>query len=244
MKQIIALWTHPRSISTAFERVFIERGDYKILHEPFSYYYYVHDTGATIEQEFVDPDHPTDFPDIRNYILKTADSEPVFFKDMCSHCCDRLVHDDELLARLTNTFLIRDPARAIPSYYAMNRAVTSEEIGLEQLNKIFQKVLKLNGTPPVVVDAADLENNPDGTMAAYCRALGIPFIQEAMTWEKSHHAEWDIWKEWHKDAAKSSGIKKDMEVFEHDIENNEYLKRLYDIHYPFYEALYQHRIKG
>ena len=65
-----------------------------------------------------------------------------------------------------------------------------------------------------------------------------------MTWEKSHHAEWDIWKEWHKDAAKSSGIKKDMEVFEHDIENNEYLKRLYDIHYPFYEALYQHRIKG
>jgi hypothetical protein len=42
MHPIIALWTHPRSISTAFERVMMERKDFKILHEPFSYLYYVH----------------------------------------------------------------------------------------------------------------------------------------------------------------------------------------------------------
>ena len=52
MHPIIALWTHPRSISTAFERVMMERGDLKILHEPFSYLYYVDGGDATISQQY------------------------------------------------------------------------------------------------------------------------------------------------------------------------------------------------
>ena len=31
----VALWAVPRSISTAFERVFVERDDFEVLHEPF-----------------------------------------------------------------------------------------------------------------------------------------------------------------------------------------------------------------
>ena len=64
-----------------------------------------------------------------------------------------------------------------------------------------------------------------------------------MTWEESQQEEWEIWKEWHKDAAQSTGIKKDMEIFEVDTDNNDYLKRLCDSQYPFYDALYRHRIK-
>jgi hypothetical protein len=36
----VALWAVPRSISTAFERVFVERDDFEVLHEPFSDAYY------------------------------------------------------------------------------------------------------------------------------------------------------------------------------------------------------------
>ena len=36
----VALWSVPRSISTAFERVFVERDDLEFLHEPFSAAYY------------------------------------------------------------------------------------------------------------------------------------------------------------------------------------------------------------
>lgn len=246
MTEVIALWTHPRSISTAFERVMIERKDLTVLHEPFSYYYYVHRNEGTIEQEYVDPEHPTAYEDIRDYIIETAaDQGPVFFKDMCAHCHDPLMADPGFLDRLTNTFLIRDPARAIPSYYAMNPDVTNEEIGLEQLYRTFQNVAGMEGSAPVVVDATDLENDPEGIMAAYCRAVDIPFIPDALTWEceNGHQEEWDIWKEWHTDAAQSTGIQKDMEVFDTDTENNDHLKRLYDIQYPFYEALYRHRIK-
>ncbi|MCO5125978.1 MAG: hypothetical protein M9957_01250 [Rhodobacteraceae bacterium] len=36
---IIAMWSHPRSMSTAIERIMRERGDLDCLHEPFMYDY-------------------------------------------------------------------------------------------------------------------------------------------------------------------------------------------------------------
>ncbi|MDH3659971.1 MAG: hypothetical protein OEU92_08075 [Alphaproteobacteria bacterium] len=41
MFPIIALWCHPRSMSTAIERIMRERGDCRCFHEPFLYDYYV-----------------------------------------------------------------------------------------------------------------------------------------------------------------------------------------------------------
>jgi hypothetical protein len=242
MNAIIALWTHPRSVSTAFERVMMERGDLKILHEPFSYLYYVNRGNATIAQQYVDPEHPTDYTGIKARIENTADGQAVFFKDMCAHCFEDLVVDDAFLQRLTNTFLIRDPAKAIASYYAINPAVTLEEIGLKQLCGIYEKSASL-GPEPIVVDADDLENDPAGIVNAYCKALGIVFIPRSLTWDSGHQEEWDIWKDWHKDAAQSSGIRKNMETFAVTVESSAHLKRLYDAQLPFYQAMYAKRIQ-
>lgn len=242
MHPIIALWTHPRSISTAFERVMMERRDFNILHEPFSYIYYVHQEGATISQQYVDPEHPTDFAGIKTHIEQAATDGPVFFKDMCSHCYDELRGDESFLRRLTNTFLIRDPAKAIASYYAMNPQVTVEEIGLRQLSEIHDCVAALDENP-VVVDADDLEDDPDGAINAYCQALGLRFIPEAMTWESEQKQEWEIWKDWHQDAAKSTGIVKNMETFEVTVENSDHLKAYYEDQLPYYRALYERRIR-
>lgn len=41
MNPIIFLWAHPRSMSTAIERIMRERGDFDCLHEPFLHYYYL-----------------------------------------------------------------------------------------------------------------------------------------------------------------------------------------------------------
>jgi hypothetical protein len=236
MKPIVALWTHPRSISTAFERVMMERGDFTILHEPFSYLYYVHQGGATIGQQYVDPEHPTDYGGIKSHILEAAAAGAVFFKDMCAHCFDELRADNAFLQRLSNTFLIRDPAKTIASYYAMNPAVTAAEIGLGQLSGIYEQLLSL-GQEAIVVDADDLEDDPEGTLNAYCLALGIPFIPDALNWDSGHKAEWDIWKDWHRDAAQSTGIRKNMETFEVTIDNSDHLRALYDDQLPFYQTL-------
>lgn len=236
MNRIVALWTHPRSISTAFERVMMERRDFTILHEPFSYLYYVHEDGATIDQQYVDPDHPTDYAGIKDHIQRAAGERPVFFKDMCAHCLDDLHTDDDFMSRLTNTFLIRDPAKAIASYYAMNPDVTVDEIGLKQLYGIYEQVLGL-GETAVVVDADDLENDPAGTINAYCHALNIPFIAEALTWESEHKPEWNIWKDWHADAALSTSIQRNVETFDVTIENSDLLSSYYDNQLPYYQTM-------
>ena len=41
MNAIVFLWSHPRSMSTATERIMRERGDFDCLHEPFMYHYYI-----------------------------------------------------------------------------------------------------------------------------------------------------------------------------------------------------------
>ncbi len=242
MNNIIALWTHPRSISTAFERVMMERGDFNVLHEPFSYLYYVHEGDASINQQYVNPDHPTDYAGIRNHILKASDHGPVFFKDMCADCYNRVVEDNFFLERVTHTFLIRDPAKAIASYYTMNKNVTLEEIGLEQLCGVFKKVQAM-GLDTVVLDADDLEDTPDVTVQAYCDAVDIPFIPESMTWESRHQKEWDIWEDWHKDAARTTGIKKNVETFEVTVDNSEHLRSFYNHQAPYYEVLYDQRVE-
>lgn len=243
MNQIVALWTHPRSISTAFERVMMERGDFRILHEPFSYLYYVKGESASIDQQHVDLSHPTDYPGIRDHIEKAANEKPVFFKDMCAHCNEQLVGDNDFLKRITNTFLIRDPAKTIASFYAMNPKVTVAEIGLEQLAQVYTRVMAQEGEIPIVVDADDLENDPNGTINAYCRQLGIAFLPEAMTWDAEHKNEWDIWKDWHRDAAQSTGIVKNMETFEVTIDNSDHLRNYYDRLLPFYQQMYAKRIQ-
>lgn len=58
MNQILAFWVHPRSISTGFERIFIERSDFKVLHEPFSALYYVYEKRVDCPGQHIDPNAP------------------------------------------------------------------------------------------------------------------------------------------------------------------------------------------
>jgi hypothetical protein len=242
MEQIIAFWVHPRSISTGFERVFIERGDYKVLHEPFSPLYYVYEKRVDCPGQHIDPRVPHSYPDIRQWILDEGEKNQVFFKDMAYHPFDHIIKDDPFLKRLTNTFLIREPEKTILSHAVMNPAVTRDEIGYELEFKLYEKVAELSGQTPVIIDADDLENDPEGITRAYCAAVGIPFIKESLSWEPGQVAKWDSWKEWHVDAAKSSGIQKNMEKFDFGLDDRPNLRDYYEYHLPFYEKLYQCRV--
>lgn len=84
------------------------------------------------------------------------------------------------------------------------------------------------GEDTIAVDADDLENDPEGTITAYCKTLSIPFVREALTWESEHKEEWDIWKDYHTDAAHSIGIRKNMETFSMTIDNSDHLRAFYE----------------
>ena len=63
------------------------------------------------------------------------------------------------------------------------------------------------------------------------------FIPESLSWEQGYSKKWEIWKKWHKDAAQSTGIQKNMETFEVTVGNSSHLKSYYEHHLPFYKAI-------
>jgi len=242
MNVIIPLWSVPRSVSTGFERMMMERGDFHIFHEPFSYFFYAKEQAAAAVGMNVDPEHPLDFDEIMAMIKAAAAEEPVFFKDMGYHVFSRA--DQAFLGQFVNTFIIRDPALTLPSHYKLNPDFTLVEAGYIELYKMFKMVEEVTGQVPAVVDGEDLIEDPHGVVKGYCEVVGIPFMPEALSWEAEFPPEWQSWEEWHLDAGKSIGFQRDMETFDFTVRDVPRLSEMYESCWPFYEAMYKHRIRG
>ena len=222
------------------ERIMLERGDLTTLHEPFIYLYYVNDAKKELAYFDVDPTQPTAYHDIRHMILKAAETRPVFVKDMCYYVSDYIFDDTEFLKRIRSTYLIRDPAKSICSYYKLDTDLTSEEVGLEAQYRQFEFTAEVTGETPIVVDANDLTDDTEGCMRKYCQALGIPFLEHALSWSDELPVEWRHVAGWHTALTGSGEIKKDNTPV--SIDGNERLKALYEHHLPFYQKLWAHRI--
>ena len=234
----IALWAVPRSISTAFERVFVERGDFKVFHEPFSASYYCSTERRSDRFAGEEPKADYGYAEVLARILSPSE-EPVFFKDMAYHAAGLLSRG--FAARFTNTFIIRDPRSVLASLYKFWPDFTLEEASYEHLHHLFQCATG-EGQKAVVVDATDFLNNPERVVEAYCEALGIPFVPEALSWEAREVPEWQIWGEWHEEAEKSTGIKRQRVEEEADIPED--LEEAYSRCLPYYEALHAERLRA
>ena len=240
--RLVFLWCHPRSLSSALERAMLERGDMATLHEPFLYLYYVHDARKRLPHLDVDPRRPASYEDIRSMVLETARTRPVFVKDMCYYVVDALHDDVDFIRRMTSTFLIRDPARSIPSYYRLDPGVTLEEIGYEAQYRCFERIAEITGRTPVVIDAADLAENPAGTLRAYCRALDMPFMPEALQWNAELPDAWRDVGGWHADLADSTAIATPRSLRGPGLDAAPHLRDYYEHHLPFYRGMRTHRL--
>lgn len=241
MHTIIPLWSIPRSVSTGFERMMMERGDFKVIHEPFSYFFYAKEQAAAAIGMNVDPDHPQDFSEIMAMILREAEEKPVFFKDMSYHPFSRA--DENFMRNFENTFIIRDPAITLVSHYKLNPDFTLTEAGYESQYKMFEMVRNISDKMPAIVDAEDLIEKPFSVVKGYCEITGIPFIPESLTWGAEFKPEWKTWEIWHLDAAKSTGFIKDLEPFDFTVHDVPRLEEMYQQSLPYYQALYKHRIR-
>ena len=188
MNKIIALWAHPRSLSTVMEPIFIERDDFEVFHEPFSYFYYVHEEQESIPYKHIDPNHPRSYLDIRNMIMDSGEKKPTFHKDMCYHCFIKIISDPSFMLQQIHTFIIRDPYKAIKSHLKIHPKVSRKAIGYEDQFKTFEWLISLTGKAPFVIDAADLQSDPKKTMKSYCEAIGIIFLPDSLSWNSGYQA--------------------------------------------------------
>lgn len=243
MHKLIALWAHPRSMSTATERVMRERGDLDCLHEPFMYDYYV-GQGRGGFPGFNDKDgHPTDYTGIRDMLLQRAGQGPVFFKDMAYYVVPHICEDTAFFRRITHTFLIRSPMASILSYHKLDPGFSRDEVGLEAQWRLYEAACEA-GLSPVVIEAEAVRADPKGTMRAYWSAVGLEYREEAFDWQ-APPKDWENVSAWHEEASTSAGIRtadaeemvrKEME-FEALVETEPHLGEYLAHHLPFYRKL-------
>ena len=153
------LWSAPRSRSTAFFRMMAERGDFTVVHEPFSYL-------AEFGYTDVARTRVTSAAGLLAVLPDLGSRGHVFAKETTGRRYPEVLGSPEFLAGAVHTFLIRHPRETIASYHAMNPSAPAEKIGFESLHEIFAAVSALNGRSPVVFDAGDLMRRPADVAAS------------------------------------------------------------------------------
>ena len=231
----IALWAVPRSISTAFERVFVERDDFEVLHEPFSDAYYYGTDRLSDRYADAEPKEEYSFENVLANVLAPREKR-VFVKDMAYQA--KGVLNPGFASRFVNTFIVRDPKYVLVSLYKMWPDFTFEETGYEDLYRLFKYATE-GGEDVAVVDAMTFSENPSGVLAAYCEHLEIPFRSGSLTWESRDVEHWDSWEGWHDAAERSTGIKP---ATRRDPELPAELEEVYERCLPYYYELAAHAI--
>ena len=252
MNPIYILWATPRSTSTAFEWMMRMRGDMACFHKPFGEAWYQGDDARAPRLTPGSPRKPgLSFDTVLQKMQAAALEHPVFSKDM-PQFTDHL-WNNEFLGRFEHSFLIRDPAKVLASLHRSwtrsgnEDGFTRNEIGFDEQRQLFDLLCKLDRKPPVVIDSDDLLADPASMVEKYCKAIGIPFIAEALSWEPGSRNE-VLWYDgddsiWHETLKNSDGLKaqprKKIEVDELPRR----LQALYRDYLPHYQHLHRHRLR-
>ncbi|MDI1462545.1 hypothetical protein QEZ54_16355 [Catellatospora sp. KI3] len=229
---VIALWAVPRSRSTAFLRMLIERGDLEVVHEPFS-------NLAAVGHFDVAGRRAGSTGELFDLLLALAEERgrTVFFKETTDYPYDEILADQRLYTSVVNTFMIRDPAAVIASHYAMNPAVERDEIGFERLHGMVTAVRAATGRDPLVLDGDEMAASPAEAAARFCAETGLPPLPQALTWQSGSQDMFSRTQAWHRDVEASTGFT--TEATRHGVrpDNDPRLAELDAYHRPFYEAL-------
>lgn len=177
----IAMWSGPRNLSTAMMYAFGNRADFAAVDEPF-YAAYLTKTGF---------DHP-----MRDVILAAQSHDPsqvidglvgpnpngaehYYQKHMSQHMITGVSR--AWIGQVTNLFLIRHPARVTASFSAKFEDPSLTDIGFVQQAELYDQLVS-EGQSPVVIDSADIRNDPEGMLRKLCDAIGLAFDPAMLSW--------------------------------------------------------------
>lgn len=243
MYKILALWAVPRSTSTAFEWMMRMRSDMACFHEPFGEAWY---QGEEPLWPRLQPDSVRTpgltYKSVWKTLRHAAEQGPVFCKDF-PHYIDHM-WTDEFLDHFNHSFLIRDPAKTITSMFKHWPDFVLKEAGFIEQRRLFDLLSDQLGHAPPLIDSDDLLEDPYGIVKAYCNAVGIPFIAEALGWEPGARDEVSWWDGglFHENLRNSDGLKPQPRKNVDVSGAPDKVKEVYEICRPHYEHLYQHRL--
>ena len=198
----IAMWSGPRTVSTALMRAWENRPDTVVADEPL-YAFYLDRTGiAHPGREQVVASQPTSWEAVISQLTAAspAAGRTVFYaKHMTHHLLPEV--DRDALAPLRHAFLIRDPRELLASYARVRATPTLDDLGIWQQAEIFDRF----GGP--VIDARDLLEDPETVLRALCAALGVPFTTAMLSWPAGPRDTDGVWApHWYASVWRSTGF--------------------------------------
>lgn len=245
MHKILALWATPRSTSTAFEWMMRMRGDMQCFHEPFGEWWY---QGEDARWPRITADSPRTpgltFDGVWQTLLAAAEKNPVFSKDF-PHYIEH-AWSDEFLSYFQHSFLIRDPAKVATSMHKHWPDFVIKEMAILEQRELFDRIADQLGHAPPLIDSDDLLEDPYGIVNAWCQALGIDFIPEALSWKPGERDEvsWYDGGSWHANLRNSDGLKPQPRRYIDITEAPERVQDIYQQVLPHYQHMYEHRLSA
>ena len=198
----IAMWSGPRTVSTAMLRAWENRPDTVVVDEPL-YAAYLAATGL---------DHPG-----RDEVLaaQSTDADAVltalaegpvpggaavwFQKHMSHHLLPAM--DRSRLVGLRHAYLLREPRALLASYARVRADPTLADLGLAQQVELYETF----GGP--VVDSADVLRDPEGVLRQLCETLTVPFEPAMLAWPAGPRDTDGVWApHWYDAVVASTGF--------------------------------------
>ncbi|MCY3851872.1 MAG: hypothetical protein OXF75_14000 [Acidimicrobiaceae bacterium] len=243
--KILALWAVPRSTSTAFEWMMRMRGDMTCFHEPFGEVWY---QGESPDWPRLQPDSVRTpgltYESAWERVRDAACNGAVFIKDF-PHYLDAL-WSDSFFDRFTHSFLIRDPAKTVTSMHKHWPDFHIKETGFAEQRALFDYLIARHHRPPPVIDSDDLLENPPAVVAAWCEAVGIDFIPEALQWTPGERQEVSWWDggSFHENLRNSRGFEPQLRTSIDLAAAPSRVREVSEFLRPHYEHLFAHRIQA
>jgi hypothetical protein len=111
------------------------------------------------------------------------------------------------LLRVTNCFLIRDPAEVIASYVRKSDNPSLDDLGFVQQAEIFDWIREHSENIPPVIDADDILKDPKQMLSLLCQAVGVEFDSAMLSWPAGLRETDGVWaKHWYGEVARSTGF--------------------------------------
>lgn len=233
----IAMWSGPRTVSTALMRSWENRPDTMVVDEPL-YAFYLDRTGIDHPgREQVIASQPTSWQAVLQELTTAplpAGATVCYAKHMTHHLLPEV--DWDALAPLRHAFLIRDPRELLASYARVRATPTLDDLGIWQQAEIFDRF----GGP--VIDARDLLERPEAILRSLCSALGVPFCAAMLRWPAGPRDSDGVWAPyWYESVWRSTGFGRHRPP---DAALPDGLAALAEQCQPFYQRLHARRLTG
>ncbi|XP_057963387.1 branched-chain-amino-acid aminotransferase-like protein 1 isoform X2 [Malania oleifera] len=191
--EVIHSWSAPRSLSSSLMYAFAQRNDTEVLDEPL-YANFLQVTGAErpYREEVLSKMEPDGNKVVKEVIFGPGKKKYRYCKHMAKHRVTGLTND--LVKKAKHFILIRNPLDILPSF---NKVVPPSflELGVAELVSIYSELCEL-GMPPPVIDAAELQKDPEAILRGLCEDLDIPFQAAMLKWEAGPKPIDGIWAPW------------------------------------------------